>query len=471
MIIQLRGGVEGRSTAVSPENAINLMYERGENGESLISNAGATEFVDLGSGVVRGGIEYNDLAYFVLGSTLYEVDSAGTATSRGSLLTSSGRVSIAHNGVRSGSNQQICIVDGTYGYIYDNTTSTLSQITDADFNASSHVVFIDGYFIFLRTNSDQLDLSALYDGTSIDALDVFSAEGGPDNGVSIIADQRQLFVFGKQSLEVFYNTGDADTPFQRYQGGFKQTGCAAAFSPARVDNNICWLTKNERGHGQVAMMGEAFLPQIISTPELDYQISTYTTIDDAFGYAYQFEGHEFYVLTFPTEQKVWAYDFSTQRWHQRGHNIDGELSRERYNCHIFAHGKHLLGDYSNGKIYQLDGNTFTFDGTRVPRVVTTPNITDEERRIAISAAQLDMEEGQGDPNVSTDTTVWLSYSKDGGHTYTDEVSRDMGDAGNYAKRVIWRRLGIARNWTFKIRTWTPNKVVMKGLYLRPYGGQ
>ena len=96
-------------------------------------------------------------------------------------------------------------------------------------------------------------------------------------------------------------------------------------------------------------------------------------------------------------------------------------------------------------------------------------MTDEEKRIRISEFQLDMEEGIGDPNVSTDTTMWLSYSKDGGHLYTDEVSRDMGDAGEYSKRVIWRRLGEARNWIFRLRTWSPNPMVLKGAYARLYG--
>ena len=94
---------------------------------------------------------------------------------------------------------------------------------------------------------------------------------------------------------------------------------------------------------------------------------------------------------------------------------------------------------------------------------------EEEKRIRIVSFQLDMEEGIGDPNVATDTNMWLSYSKDGGHTFTDEVSRDMGDAGDYSTRVIWRRLGFARNWIFKLRTWSPNPMVLKGAYARLYG--
>jgi hypothetical protein len=276
-------------------------------------------------------------------------------------------------------------------------------------------------------------------------------------------------LFGNKTLEVWYNSGDPDNTFQRYQGGSTQTGTAAGATVQRFDNTLCWLTENQRGSLLVAIMGEAYSPQIISTPEVNYRLSTYTTYSDAFAYTYQHEGHEFYCLTFPSHNVTEVYDAATKQWHQRGHAIDGTFpNRERYNCHVFAFGKHLYGDFANGKIYQLDASVGTIDGTRIPREVTTPILTDEEKRIRVSALQLDMEEGIGDPN-SDDTDIWLSYSKDGGHTYTDEASRSVGESGEYAHRVIWRRLGQARNWIFKFRTWSPKPMVLKGAYARLYG--
>jgi len=464
------GSYEGRSSNVASQAMVNYFFEKNVDGESIVSTPGSTVLVTPKAGEVRGALEYNDLAYFVIGNTFYEVTAGGTATSRGTLNTSSGRVSMAHNGLRASASQQIMIVDGSDGWIYDNSAQTLTVISDADFVDSTSVVFIDGYFVYAEKDGDRFSLTALYDGTDIDPLDFATAEGDPDDIQSLIADQRELFIFGKRTLEVWYNSGDSDNTFQRFQGGFKQTGCVAKHSPARVDNNIYWLTRDERGHGQVAKLGEGYSPQIISTPGIAYQFSTYATITDAFGYAYQHEGHEFYVLTFPTAKKTWVYDASTQQWHERGHTINGEFpNRERYNCHVFAFGKHLFGDVSNGNIYVLDSTVGTIDSVRIPRERTTATIGDEEKRVRFASVQLDMEEGIGDPNVSTDTGMWLSYSKDGGHTYSDEIERSAGEAGDYARRVIWRRLGHARNWTFRLRTWTPNPHVLKGLYGRLWG--
>ena len=462
----LGGAYEGRSPNVSPQTCINWFYEKGKDGESLVGTPGSTLFVDLGSGEVRGGIQYNSLAYFVMGNTLYEVNSAGTKTSRGTLNTSSGKVSMAQSGVRTSGNQEIFIADGTQRYIYDNTTSTLTGYTDY---AATTVSFIDGYFMFTIADSDRTYYTDLNDGATVSASNFFTTEGWPDNNKAVIIDQREIFSFGTDSLEVRYNSGDSDTTFQRFQGGFKEIGCAAAFSPQKFDNGIIWLTQNDRGDAMVAVLGQGYTPQIVSSSEVNYQLSTYTTISDAFGYTYQDEGHEFYVLTFPTEKKTWVLDASTMEWHQRAHTIGGVFPhRERYNCHVFAFGKHLVGDYSNGKIYSLD-RTGTIESTRIPRERTSPDITDDEKRTRIMSFQLDMQEGTGDPNSSTDTNIWLSYSKDGGHTWSNEISRSIGDAGEYNHRIIWRKLGWARHWIFKVRTWSPNAVVIKGAYTRVYG--
>lgn len=468
------GAYEGRSSNSSPQVCYNLYKETGNGYDTLVGVYGASAFNSSYSGEVRGGIAYNSKAYFVIGNTLYEFNSAGTGTSMGTLSTSNGRVSMAHNGTRSGSNQQIMILDGTTGYIYDNTTSSLSSITDADMVASSLSRFIDGYFVFPQDDSDRFWITNLYDGTTVDSTDFFTAEGDPDKIVSILVDQRQVFVFGEDTLELWYNSGDADQTFQRFQGGHIQVGCAAAHTPARFDNSVVWLSRNERGHGQVVRF-EGGQPIVISSPEVNYQISQYSTISDAFAYAYQDEGHEFYVLTFPTENETWVFDGKEKEWHRRGHTIgDENVNRERYNCHVFAFGKHLFGDYANGKIYELDHSLFTLDGDRILKERKSPAIG-EQKRQRLAELELKMEVGIGSVANDNDSLVWMSWSKDGGHTFTNEISRDVGNLGDYNKRIVWRRLGQARDWVFRMRTWTPNKLVIENLFARvwgePYGEQ
>ena len=465
----LGGAYEGRSSNVAPQTCINYFYESGEDWEALVTTPGSTVFNNSFSGPVRGGIEYNGKAYFVIGPTLYEFDSVGNGVAMGTLNTTTGQVSMAHNGARDGANQQIMILDGTTGHIFDNTTKALSPITDTDMVASSICAFYDGYFVYTQDNSDRFWITSLYDGTTIDSADFFTAEGDPDEVSSIVVDQRQVFVFGTKTTELWYNSGDLDQTLQRFQGGYFQHGCAAAYSAQRFDNTVAWLSENERGNAQV-MRFEGGNPVVMSTPEVNYQLSQYTTISDATAYVYQDEGHEFYVLTFPTEGATWVYDAKEQAWHQRAHSINGVFpNRERYSCHVFAFNKHLVGDFENGTIYQLDTSVGTIDGARIERERTAPPWAIQEARLRVSSVQLDMDEGIGNSNDANDADFWLSYSKDGGNHFSPEHAQSAGDEGEYANRVVWRRLGHARNWIFRLRTFTPHSHVLKGLIARPWG--
>lgn len=460
------GAYTGRSSNVFSQQCVNLFYEKGADGECLVGTPGASLFNGESSGEVRGGVAYNNLAYFVIGNTLYEFNSSGTRTSRGTLNSSSGRVSmVGGQSSTTATVKEIFIADGADWYIYDAINQSLALATDTiDAEIAG---YIDGYFVFTRPNTESFALTGLYDGNTLDST--FNATGGPDNVVSLVVEQRQVFVMCETFTSLWYNSGDADSILQRFQGGYTQTGCVAPHSAVRFDNSVVWLSRNERGEALVVRSGEGFQPSVISTPEINYQFSTYSTVADAFAYAYQSEGHEFYVITFPTAKKTWAYDASTQVWHERAHTINGALSRERYNCHVFVFGKHLFGDFENGNIYEMDSDLGTINGDRMERIRVTSNISNMESEIRFSSVQLDMEEGIGDPNSDTDTRMYLSYSKDGGHTFGNEIEKDMGNAGEYARRVIWRRLGSARNWVFRFRTWSPRRIIIKGLIGRMYG--
>ena len=255
------------------------------------------------------GLRYNDLAYFVIGNTLYEFKSAGTGVSRGTLQTSTGLVSLAHNGV-NGTNQEIMIADGTTKYIFNNVTKTTAEVTDVDNLPSDIVAFQDGYFIYNEADDDSFGITELYNGNIV--LSNFVASGDPDEVVSLVSEQRQLFIFKEKSTSVWYNSGDVDSIFERFQGGYTQTGCAAAHTAKRFDNSVIWLSRNERGDAQVVRLLKAFSQQSYRRLKLIIRWRLTPRIDDAFAYVYQDEGHEFYVLTFPTAMVTWVYDATTK---------------------------------------------------------------------------------------------------------------------------------------------------------------
>lgn len=451
------GAYQARSKNIDSQRCVNLYAELDQTGKSTVAlygTPGKVRKVTPTNGPCRGSIVFSGYLFVVIGSGIYKIDTSWSSTLIGTLLTSSGRVSMAQNG------QQIMLVDGTYGYTC--STTTLSQIVNGSFPDNPQVVsFQDGYFVVNRGNTQQFYISTLYDGTGWDALDFGSSEGYPDKLISLISDHRELWLFGETTVEVFYNSGNADFPFERISGAYIETGCAAPFSVAKMDNSVFWLSRDDRGNG-IVYRANGYQPVRVSTHAIEYAISTYSVISDAFAYTYQQEGHAFYVLTFPTESKTWTFDVSTNLWHERAYtDSEGNLKRDRSNCYSFFNGYHVVGDWENGKIYTLDPDVYDDDGDEISSIRACQHLSSDLKNQFFHELQIDLEAGVGLED-GTDPQISLRWSDDGGHTWSNEHFRSMGKIGEYKKRARWTRLGKSRDRIFEAKITDKVKRVLIG---------
>lgn len=462
------GAYLGRSSNVEADRLVNL-YPQLLSGQhvdkievaALYGTPGLSLFATCGTtGPTR--LLYttsNGRALAVVGATLYEIFSDGNALARGGLSTNAGMVSAADNG------QTIVIVDGPYGYTMGINSTGLAHITDPDFVGADTVAFIDGYFIFNRPNFQQFYISALY-STGVDALDFASAEGAPDVLISLLTDHREVWLFGATSTEVWFNSGAADFPFERTGGGFIEHGCAAKFSPAKLDNSVFWLGADDKGRG-IVWRALGYQPQRISTHAVEYAISRYAHIENAVSWTYQEEGHAFYVLNF--DEATWCYDVATGLWHERaGLDDAGELTRHPVQCHCFAHGKHLVGDFVQPYIYELSNDVYSDNGAPIPaiRQFTLPNR--DNARVRDDVLTITMETGVGlDAGLipGTDPQILLQTSRDGGHTWSGERWVSAGKQGEYRRLAQWRRLGQRRERVIRVKITDPVKRVFTGALL------
>ena len=457
-------GNEGRSTAASAQSRVNLYVEiqpDPEAGSKLVMypRPGLVQVVDLGATPTRGAYVKGDAAYLVNGTTLWEVAADGTTTNRGTLQATSGRVDMVDNG------EQLLIVDGTYGYIYEFATTTLTQIADADFVASSTCAFLNGFFIVGRTDSGEWAISDLYDGTVWDPLDFATAESDPDNLSRVFVNNGVVDLFGNKVIEFWGDSGAEDFPFARIGSSSIQYGLEARWSLARFSNSaLVFLGKNELGAVQVFMLVGSNIG-VVSTPELEHQFSGYTT-SNATAFAYVVNGHPMYHLNFPSDDVTWVYDGLSKEWH-RAKSGDG---RHRGEIHINFNGESYVTDYENGKLYRIDQDVMTDAGQTIVREWTSRHLkTPDFSRIA--ELWIDMEAGVGlQSGQGSDPQVMLQISRDGGKTWGAEIWRGFGAVGKYTTRAVWRRLGRARNWTFKVRVTDPVKSVFIGAWARN-GGQ
>jgi hypothetical protein len=230
----------------------------------------------IGTGPIRGLWAFSPqdgTGFVVSGTQLYKINNSYVATLIGT-VAGTGPVSLADNGT------QLFIAANGPGYIYNSSTAVFAQITDVDFAGALIVGYLDGYFVFIQPNSQIFWVTQLLDGSSVDPLDFASAEGSPDGLISMIIDHGQIWLFGTNSVEVWYDSGAADFPMTRIQGAFNEIGCAAAFSVAKLDNGIFWLGADARGQG-IVYRANGYTGTRVSTHAIEYAIAQYGDISDA----------------------------------------------------------------------------------------------------------------------------------------------------------------------------------------------
>jgi len=461
-----------RSTNAAANRCVNLfpeaVSEGGKEAGYLLRAPGLELKLTVGAGPIRGLWARKSGAgsfYVVSGTKLYALSSlAGPATEVGT-VSGVGPVSIADNGT-----QLFIACDGP-SYIYNTSTSAFQQITDPDFPGAGTVYYLDGYFVFNEPDTQRIWVTSLLDGTAVDPLDFASAEGSPDGVVAIAVDHRELWVYGTDSIEVWYNAALPDFPFERIQGAFNEIGCAAPFSIAKLDNTLFWLGADSRGAG-IVYKNAGYSGMRISTHAIEFAIQGYSTISDAIAYTYQQEGHAFYVLTFPTANATWVYDVSTGSWHERAGFVGGEFTRHRSNCHCNFNGTTLVGDFENGNIYAFSLDVFQDNGAvqkwlRSWRALPTGR--NNLKRTTQHSLQFDAEAGIGlNVGQGSDPEVMLRWSDDGGHTWGNEHWNKMGKLGEYGYRTIWRRLGMTeklRDRVYEVSGTDPIKLALMGAEL------
>lgn len=463
-----------RSLNVDAQRCFNLYPEVDQTGKQVLALYGTPGLLKLATATaaqsVRGMKVSGAYLYVVSGNSVSRFDTNWVETTLGTIGTTSGPVSMETNGT------QLMIVDGAAGYIVTESSGAFAQIVSGNFPAGTDIVgFLDGFFIVNSNGTQKFYISASYDGTTWAALDFASVEGSPDNIISFIIDHREAWFFGSRSIEVFANTGNATFPIQRIQGAFIEQGCAAAFSVAKGDNSILWLGSDERGAG-IVWKANGYVPQRVSTHAIETALKGYSTLSDAIAYTYQADGHTYYVLTFPSAGKTWVFDMATGMWHERGYRnpSSGSYSRHRSNCYAFFNLKNVVGDFQNGKIYELSPTTYTDDGDPIISLRSCQHISDPNENVEMTYSRLEvlveagvgLQTGQGSAPL-----MLMRHSKDGGHTWSSPITSTVGAVGKYQMRAKWERCGKGRDKVFEVSISDPVKRVIAGANLRATKGR
>jgi hypothetical protein len=452
-----RHGFEGAARHINCH--LEQIGEEGKHGEAIYAVDGWRAFATLVNGAdVRAMLTVGSTLYAVAGRLVYAVDLSGTATHLGTIAVD-GLVTMAAN--RKAPNPQIAIVCGGLYYLVEN--NILTQVNDADLPAPVAVLEADGYFIFIIQDG-RFFISEINDGLTITALDFAKAEALSDPLVMGATRGRDICLFGTRSLEFWQNTGGADFPFSRVNAA--NIGCLAAGSVAEVTavingatvDSIAWAATDEQGGYLGVMLLNGYAGLKISTHQVDRDIQSEPSPAAIRAFTWSRKGHVFYAITGTGFTHV--YNTVTGRWHERA---SYGLSRWRASCHAKLAGMDLFGDYDANRIYRMTDEDHDEAGEPLVMTVQTPPIHAFPGRLQFHELHVDVVPGVGrnssDP-AQADPKLMIDWSDDGGHHWSTQRQESLGAEGERLKRVVSRRMGVARSRTYRLSC---SAAVVRGL--------
>ena len=292
-----------------------------------------------------------------------------------------------------------------------------------------------------------------------------TAEASPDNVTAIQAHQKQLWVFGEVSTEIWYATGDNDAAFLPMQGAAIYAGCLLPQTIQRFGESLIWLSNSINGNSQVVMT-QGYQVQRISNHALEKELTTYDTTG-ASAYVYQETGHSFYVLNIPRANKTWVFDGATSLWHERALFKDGEFVRHPAEYHVMQKGRHIfahaeqvtLMGVCTGCMDNIGNESLPQVRERSTHAISRTQGMVRHNRLTLIAQQATSVNNTDNPQVM------LSWSDDDGVSWSDTRWRGLGKRGQHKYRTFWTRLGASRNRAYRVRVTDAAMLVITGAEL------
>ncbi|MDB4278430.1 packaged DNA stabilization protein gp10 [Deltaproteobacteria bacterium] len=416
---------------------LNLIPVPGKNGVSngyLRPADGLVQF-GTGPGIDRGGINWNDVCYRVMGTKLVSISEAGVSTVLGD-VGGVGQVSLTY------STDLLAIASGGNLFYWDG--ATLTQVTDVDLGVVLDVMFVDGYF--MTTDGTNLVVTDLNNPLAVDPFKYGSAEVDPDPLLAVAKLRNEVHAIGRYTIEVFQNVGGAVFPFQRINGGHIRKGSIGTHSNCIFLNTIAFLGSGKEESPSI-YLGDSATAARIATREIDLILQEYTEeqLSKVVLEAKVDKGHN--LLLIHLSDRTLVYDasatgaFDRPVWFVLGSELNGGQYRAK-NL-VWCYDKWLFGDPQAARHGFLSTSLSSHYGEIIGWEFGTQIIYTEGKGAIIHDLELVALPGRvelgKEPKIST------SFSLDG-ETWSQEIYIDAGKIGNRTKRIVWFKQGFIRNW-------------------------
>lgn len=384
-----------------------LINDAGSN----VARPGLVELIDLGDEPVIG-MEFfsNKIVAVTRDRNIYSISRDGSYTDiTGTALEGGSRPRFASDGT------YLAIAGGGAPRRWDGNVNT--ELMPGSPPDCAYISYLDGYFVLNLINDQEFRWAGPTPAAreSWSSANFFAAEGLPDNTLTHTIFNREVYSFGTDSVEVFFNYGDTGVPMKRTF--FMDTGCGAPNSVVQADNTLWWLDNNRR----IVTMSQR-TPIFISSP-FDRVIKEFETVSDCFGYKIDIEGFYLIVWVFPSEGRTFCYDYKNKYWSEWDGFENGLSSIMRMNSYVFASrwNEHFVSDPENGKIYRLTNSVKT-DGDYVKRLIRRTGQIDHGSGIRKRSNKylFHVKRGVGTPG-ETEPLMQIRVKDDGGEWSEPEM--------------------------------------------------
>lgn len=425
-----------------------------EKGFTLRQRYGLDELADTTEDIYGMGVSSGNIIYIVTENYIKRYSLAGSFISQVS-LSSSPSAGERFDVIEDINGEMYFLSNlGTY-YKLD---TTLTSPSFAGSFSPTNFTYLGLYYIFDNNTTNQFFWSDLNDGSSFSALSFATAEQDVDDVGRVYAANNALWILGTDSVEVWQKDDtNPDSPFVPILGSADTTvGCLADFSVAQAGNSIIFL-----GSDRVIYRTNGYELLPLSNEAINERIARMANYTDARGYTFFEYGYWFYVITFPSETLSFCCNLTTGQWHRRTSTNDSYW----YFDHIRTFNGTTFGVVGQ-KLYRLTRNALDDEDYEIFRTFTTNVMHQGEKEIMVHALRLHITTGTvlgADPQSPV---IYMSYSNDGGFTYSAERQVSLGGTGAYGGKIEFRGLGTARRWNFKFRVVDTPEISVTGCSAR-----
>ena len=400
-------------------------------GDGIVSNG-------TGPGIDRGGINWRDRLYRVMGTKLVEITSAGTVTTLGDVGGPTDQLVTFDY-----SFDQLAIASG--GRLYYWNESTLTQVTDPDLGVVLDFCWVDGYF--MTTDGEFLIVTELTDPTQVNPLKYGSSEVDPDPVVALLKLRNEVYALNRNTIEVFDNVGGELFPFARIDGAQIQKGCVGTQACCIYIERVAFLGSG-RNEAPGIYVGAAAVTEKISTQEIDNLLLQYTETQLALVKleARNDKNHQHLYVHLPDRTIVFdasaSKDLQTPVWFTLVSTLDG-FAQYRARNMVWVYDKWMVGDPQSTSIGYLVQDIGSHWGQQVRWEFGTLIVYNESNGALFS--ELELVSLTGSVVLGKNPQISTSYSLDG-QSYSQEKFISVGTIGNRKKRLAWFQQGHMRNW-------------------------